>query len=54
MLLVTGPGQMLAVPPLSLRLEPLRNFSCAANSQVPHNALHDARALRDHLTNHLD
>ncbi len=54
MLLVTGPGQMLAVPPLSLRLEPLRHFSCAANSKVPHNALHDARALRDHLTNHLD
>lgn len=54
MLLVTGPGQMLAVPSLTLRLESLRHFSCAANSRVPHNALHDARALRDHLTNHLD
>ena len=25
-------------------------FSTARNSKVPHNALHDARALRDHLT----
>jgi len=25
-------------------------FSTARNSRVPHNALHDARALRDHLT----
>ncbi len=49
MLLVTGPGQMLAVPPLTLRFEPLANFSTAANSAVPHNALHDARALRDHI-----
>ena len=54
MLLVTGPGQMLAVPPLTLRFEPLNNFSTAANSAVPHNALHDARALRDHVMNHLE
>ena len=54
MLLVTGPGRMHSVPPLSLRFEPLHNFSTAANSAVPHNALHDARALRDHFTNHLD
>jgi hypothetical protein len=27
----------------------LSGFSTAANSAVPHNALHDARALRDHL-----
>jgi hypothetical protein len=49
MLLVTGPGQMLTVPPLTFRFEPLHNFSTAANSAVPHNALHDARALRDHM-----
>jgi len=49
MLFVTGPGMMVAVPPLALRFEPLNNFSTAANSAVPHNALHDARALRDHL-----
>lgn len=54
MLLVTGPGQMLSVPPLTLRFEPLANFSTAANSAVPHNALHDARALRDHVMNLLD
>jgi hypothetical protein len=27
----------------------MSNFSTAANSKVPHNALHDARALRDHI-----
>jgi hypothetical protein len=52
MLLVTGPGQMLTVPAYGLRFEPLANFSTAANSAVPHNALHDARALRDHVMNH--
>lgn len=54
MLLVTGPGKMVAVPPLTFKFEPLHNFSTAANSAVPHNALHDARALRDHVMNHLD
>ena|SRR5436190_1131896 len=54
MLLVTGPGRMIDVPPLILRYEPLHGFSTAANSKVPHNALHDARALRDHFTNHLE
>jgi hypothetical protein len=53
MLVITGPGQMLAIPPLTLRFEPLTNFSTAANSAVPHNALHDARALRDYM-NHLE
>ena len=54
MLLVTGPGMMVAVPPLTLRLATLHGFSTAANSVVPHNALHDARALRDHIMNHLE
>ena len=49
-LLVTGPGLMHSLGPLVLRLVPLAGFSTAANSAVPHNALHDARALRDHLT----
>ena len=53
-LLVTGPGRMLTVPPFRLCFEPLANFSTAANSRVPHNALHDARALRDHVMNHLE
>ena len=54
MLLVTGPGMMVPVPPLSLHLVPLHGFSTAANSVVPHNALHDARALRDHVMNQLE
>jgi hypothetical protein len=33
---------------------PLPGFSTAANSVVPHNALHDARSLRDHLKDILD
>jgi len=48
-LLVTGPGVMAEIPRLSFRFEALACFSTAANSKVPHNALHDARALRDHL-----
>jgi hypothetical protein len=48
-LLVTGPGLMAEVPRLRFELLPLGNFSTAANSKVPHNALHDARALRDHI-----
>ena len=45
-LLTTGPGEM--VPLGSIRFQLLRTpgFSTAANSAVPHNALHDARALR--------
>jgi hypothetical protein len=52
-LLMIGPGLMVPVPPLTFRLVPLPGFSTAANSAVPHNALHDARALRDHFR-HLD
>jgi hypothetical protein len=48
-LLMTGPGQMVPIPALTFRLIPLQGFSTAANSQVPHNALHDARALREHI-----
>ena len=54
MLLVIGPGRMVAVPGLTLRYEPLHGFSTAVNSAVPHNALHDARALRDYIMNHLE
>lgn len=53
-LLMTGPGMMVQVPQLTFRLMPLPGFSTAANSAVPHNALHDARALRDHLQDILD
>lgn len=46
-LLLTGPTEIVAVG--GLRFEFLRSpgFSTAVNSRVPHNALHDARALRD-------
>jgi hypothetical protein len=54
MLLITGPGLMVPVPPLSFHFVPLHGFSTASNSAVPHNALHDARALRDHIMNHLE
>ena len=53
MLLLTGPGTMVPVPSLRFELSPLHGFSTAANSAVPHNALHDARALRDHFS-HLE
>jgi hypothetical protein len=48
-LLLTGPGDMVAVPPLSFDFVPLQGFSTAGSSAVPHNALHDARALKEHL-----
>ena len=49
MLLVTDAGVMVEVPPLTFKFIALSGFSTAANSKVPHNALHDARALRDHV-----
>lgn len=49
MLLLTGPGLMVPMPRVMFLLAALENFSTAANSAVPHNALHDARALRDHM-----
>src|SRR5205085_9192395 len=48
-LVVTGPGVMAEVPEITFRVVQLPGFSTAANSKVPHNALHDARALRDHI-----
>lgn len=50
-LLTTGSGQMVTVPTLTFRLLNLAGFSTARNSKVPHNALHDARSLRDHVVN---
>jgi hypothetical protein len=47
-LMITGQGDMIDVRDVTFRLLPLSNFSTAQNSKVPHNALHDARALRDH------
>ncbi len=49
MLLLKGPGAIVPTPQLRFQLVQLPNFSTAANSAVPHNALHDARALREHI-----
>ena len=54
MLLLPGPAQIIETPQLRFRLLQLPGFSTAANSAVPHNALHDARALRDHVLTHLE
>ena len=48
-LMITGPGAMVDIRHVTFRIVPMSNFSTAANSRVPHNALHDARALRDHF-----
>jgi hypothetical protein len=53
-LLMTGPGTMVPLPPTLMRLLPLQGFSPSQNSAVPHNALHDARALREHFHTLLD
>lgn len=46
-LLVTGPGQMITINGFRLEWVNAAGFSSAANSRTPHNALHDARALKD-------
>ena len=48
-LLTPEPAKMIDLRHLTFRLVPMSNFSTAENSKVPHNALHDARALRDHI-----
>lgn len=47
-LLITGPGQMVGVPDFDMEYRRLAGFNTAAHSRVPHNALADAIALRDH------
>ena len=51
-LLLLGGGMMVATPDFSLEYRNFRGFSAARDSKVPHNALWDARALRDHVINH--
>lgn len=45
-LLVTGPGAMPSIGDLRFHFLSSPGFSTSENSRVPHNALHDARALR--------
>ena len=54
MLLLTTSGDMVHLAPTTFSLLRLPGFSTAANSKVPHNALHDARALRDHVLGALE
>ncbi len=46
-LLTTGPGEIVSIGSLRFHMLRTPGFSTAANSAVPHNALHDARALRE-------
>jgi hypothetical protein len=48
-LLLIGSGDIVDVSLIDFRFQRLPGFSTAANSRVPHNALHDARSLRDHV-----
>lgn len=46
-LLITGPGQMAPAPNFGMEFRRLKDFNPADYSAIPHNALADARALRD-------
>ena len=54
MLLVTGPGEIAPVGSMRFEFVASPGFSTAMNSKVPHNALHDARALRDFVLQWVD
>ncbi|MFZ5706046.1 MAG: hypothetical protein ACOY5R_12395 [Pseudomonadota bacterium] len=49
-LLLVGETEIVDVRHMRFEFHRTPGFSTARNSAVPHNALHDARALRDHLT----
>ena len=49
LLMVTGPGSRLATPTLVFELRDLPLFDAKTQSAVPHNACHDAMALRDYV-----
>lgn len=48
-LLLVGETEIVDVRHMRFEFHRTPGFSTARNSKVPHNALHDARALRDHL-----
>jgi len=48
-LLLIGETEIVDIRHMRFEFHRTPGFSTARNSQVPHNALHDARALRDHL-----
>jgi hypothetical protein len=49
LLMVTGPGERLAMPRLTFELLDLPLFNSETLSQIPHNARSDAIALRDYV-----
>ena len=49
LLMVTGPGTRLATPTLVFQLLDLPLFDAETTSEVPHNARHDATALREYV-----
>ena len=48
-LLLIGTRDVVDLARVSFEFRRTPGFSTARNSRVPHNALHDARALREHL-----
>jgi hypothetical protein len=48
-LLLIEPAEIVDIGGLSFEFRRTPGFSTAQNSRVPHNALHDARALRDFI-----
>jgi hypothetical protein len=49
LLIVTKPGDMAPTGSITFEFVSSPGFSTAAISKVPHNALHDARALKDFM-----
>ena len=49
MLMITGPGWRLPSPRLTFELLDLPLFNSETASEVPHNACHDAIALRAYV-----
>jgi hypothetical protein len=51
-LLLTGPGRMVNVPDFNCEYRKMQGFNTADHSAIPHNALEDAKALRDYWEAH--
>jgi hypothetical protein len=49
LLMITGPGARIPTETLVFELLDLPLFDSATSSKVPHNACHDAAALRDYV-----
>lgn len=49
MLMVVAPGRRVALDRITFRMADSIGFDAAALSAVPHNAYHDALALRDYM-----